>query len=141
MIEASEHFYQDDPNHGPRDVATRLANVNYFFLGNGLIQAAVQYSPDGDGTLAGLLVMNPDRLRQKRAAVTMDARTGLLLSDETYADKPFLYRLHSGEAFGDGGLVVAMLWGLTLIVLTTTGLIIYLKLYRPGGKGLKKVFW
>lgn len=73
--------------------------------------------------------------------LVMDARTGLLLSDETYADKPFLYRLHSGEAFGDGGLVVAMLWGLTLIVLTTTGLIIYLKLYRPGGKGLKKVFW
>ena len=73
--------------------------------------------------------------------LVLDARTGLLLSDETYADKPFLYRLHSGEAFGDGGLVVAMLWGLTLIVLTTTGLIIYLKLYRPGAKGLKKVFW
>jgi uncharacterized iron-regulated membrane protein len=54
-----------------------------------------------------------------------DARTGQLLSEEAYADKPFLYRLHSGEAFGDGGLVVAMLWGLTLIVLTVTGLIIY----------------
>ena len=77
MIEASEHFYHDDPDHGPRDVATRLRNVNYFFLGNGLIQAALQYSPDGDGTLAGLLVMNPDRLRQKRAALTMDARAGL----------------------------------------------------------------
>jgi uncharacterized iron-regulated membrane protein len=73
--------------------------------------------------------------------LVFDARTGLLLSDETYADKPFLYRLHSGEAFGDGGLVVAMMWGLTLIVLTVTGLIIYLKLYRPGGTGLKKVFW
>jgi hypothetical protein len=42
-----------------------------------------------------------------------------------YADKPFLYRLHSREAFGDGGLVMAMLWGLTLLVLTVTGLIIY----------------
>lgn len=77
MIEASEHFYHDDPNHGPRDVATRLRNVNYFFLGNGLIQAAVQYSPEGDGTLAGLLVMDPDRLRPKRAALTLDAQTGL----------------------------------------------------------------
>jgi hypothetical protein len=74
MIEASEHFYHDDPNHGPPDVATRLRSVNYFFLGNGLIQAALQHAPEGDGTLAGLLVMNPDRLRQKRAALTMDAR-------------------------------------------------------------------
>jgi uncharacterized iron-regulated membrane protein len=73
--------------------------------------------------------------------LVFDARTGLLLKDETYADKPFLYRLHSGEAFGDGGLVVAMVWALTLIVMTTTGLIIYLKLRRPGAVGLKKVFW
>jgi len=73
--------------------------------------------------------------------LVFDARTGLVLADEAYADKPFLYRLHSGEAFGDGGLVVAMMWGLTLIVLTVTGLIIYLKLRRPGATGLKKVFW
>lgn len=77
MIEASEHFYSDDPQRGPRDVATRLRDVSYFFLGNGLIQAAVQFSPKGDGTLVGLLVMNPDRLRAKRAALTMDARAGL----------------------------------------------------------------
>ncbi len=77
MIEASEHFYHDDPQQGPRDVATRLAGVNYFFLGNGLIQAALQYSKNGDGTPAGLLVMDPDRLRPKRAALTMDARRGL----------------------------------------------------------------
>jgi uncharacterized iron-regulated membrane protein len=70
-----------------------------------------------------------------------DGRTGRLLSNETYADKPFLYRLHSGEAFGDGGLVVAMTWGLTLLVLTITGLIIYLKLWRPGQTGIRKVFW
>ena len=73
--------------------------------------------------------------------LVFDARTGQLLSEEAYADKPFLYRLHSGEAFGDGGLVVAMLWGLTLIVLTVTGLIIYLKLRRPNQTGIRKVFW
>jgi uncharacterized iron-regulated membrane protein len=73
--------------------------------------------------------------------LVFDARTGLLVANETYADKPLLYRLHSGEAFGDGGLVMAMLWGLTLIVLTVTGLIIYLKLRRPGATGLRKVFW
>ena len=73
--------------------------------------------------------------------LVVDATTGSLVADETYADKPFLYRLHSGEAFGDGGLVVAMFWGLTLVILTVTGLIIYLKMRRPGAVGLKKVFW
>ena len=71
-----------------------------------------------------------------------DARTGLLLSDEAYADKPFLYRLHSGEAFGDGGLVVAMFWALALAILASSGLIIY---YTMRGKreltGVRKVFW
>jgi uncharacterized iron-regulated membrane protein len=71
----------------------------------------------------------------------LDAKTGAIVSDEAYADKPFLYRLHSGEAFGDGGLVGAMLWGLTLVVLTITGLIIYIKMWRPGLTGLRKVFW
>jgi uncharacterized iron-regulated membrane protein len=70
-----------------------------------------------------------------------DAKTGQVLSEETYADKPFLYRLHSGEAFGDGGLVVAMMWGLTLVILTITGLIIYLKMRKPNLTGIRKVFW
>ena len=73
--------------------------------------------------------------------LVVDAKTGSLVADETYADKPFLYRLHSGEAFGDGGLVVAMFWGLTLVILTITGLIIYLKMRRPGLVGIRKVFW
>ncbi len=77
MIEASEHFYHDDPNVGPPDVRTELRGVDYFFLGNGLIQAAVQVAPAGDGTPVGLLVMNPDRLRKKREALTMDPATGL----------------------------------------------------------------
>ncbi len=46
--------------------------------------------------------------------LVFDAKTGELVANETYADKPFLYRLHSGEAFGDGGLVVAMFWGTAL---------------------------
>ncbi|MEP6689745.1 MAG: PepSY-associated TM helix domain-containing protein [Gemmatimonadaceae bacterium] len=71
----------------------------------------------------------------------IDARTGAVISVEAYADKPFLYRLHSGEAFGDGGLVVAMLWALALAVLTVTGLIIYLKLRRDNLTGWRRVFW
>ena len=71
----------------------------------------------------------------------VSARTGAIESVEDYTDKAFLLRLHSGEAFGDGGLVVSMLWGIALAVLSITGLIIYLRIRRPGAKGIKRVFW
>jgi uncharacterized iron-regulated membrane protein len=74
--------------------------------------------------------------------LVFSAKTGELVKNETYADKPFLNRLHSGEAFGDGGLVVAMFWGLALAVLGATGFVIY---FTMRGKreltGIKKVFW
>jgi len=72
----------------------------------------------------------------------VDAKTGALIKTEAYADKPFLTRLHSGEAFGDGGLVMAMFWGLALVILTASGLIIYL-LMRGNRKlvGWQRVFW
>jgi hypothetical protein len=77
MIEVAEHFYDDDPACGHADVRTRLADVSYFFLGNGLIQAAVQFAPSGEGTPLGLLVMNPERLAKKRDALTMHPTLGL----------------------------------------------------------------
>ena len=74
--------------------------------------------------------------------LVFDEKTGALLQNEAYADKPFLYRLHSGEAFGDGGLVVAMFWAIALVVMTISGLIVY---YTMRGKrtltGIKRVFW
>jgi hypothetical protein len=60
MINVQEHFYDDDPSIGPPDVRTVLRGVNYFFLGNGLIQAAVQLAPQGEGTPLGLLIMDPE---------------------------------------------------------------------------------
>ena len=77
MIDVKEHLYHDDPKVGHPDVRTELENVAYFFLGNGHVQAAVQTAPGGDGTPVGLLVMDPERLRKKREALTMDGRTGL----------------------------------------------------------------
>jgi uncharacterized iron-regulated membrane protein len=77
----------------------------------------------------------------------IDARTGAVVSEEGYADKPFLYRLHSGEAFGDGGLVVAMLWGLALFFVTSTGLVMYLRIQRArrashaDSSGVRRFFW
>lgn len=77
MIDVQEHFYNDDPNQGHPDVRTRLKDVNYFFLGNGHIQAAVQIAPSCEGTPLGLLIMNPDRPGKKREAFTMNSETGL----------------------------------------------------------------
>jgi uncharacterized iron-regulated membrane protein len=74
--------------------------------------------------------------------LVFNAASGALISNETSADKPFLYRLHSGEAFGDGGLVVAMFWGTALAVLGTTGLIIYWTMRGHRHlSGVKRIFW
>ena len=72
----------------------------------------------------------------------VDANSGALVKTEAYADKPFLTRLHSGEAFGDGGLVVAMFWGFSLVLLTASGLIIYwLMRGNRTLTGIQRVFW
>jgi len=69
------------------------------------------------------------------------AITGALIATEDYADKPFVYRLHSGEAFGDGGLVVSMIWGLALAALTVTGFAIFWRMRRRDATGIKRYFF
>jgi uncharacterized iron-regulated membrane protein len=69
------------------------------------------------------------------------AATGNIDQVEAYTDKSLLLRLHSGEAFGDGGLVVAMFWAIALFVLSVTGLIIYLRIRKPNPVGIEKIFW
>ena len=71
----------------------------------------------------------------------VNARTGALLSTEAYTDKPLLYRLHSGEAFGDGGLVVAMFWALALLVLTVSGVLIFWRMRRRNVTGWRRYFF
>jgi uncharacterized iron-regulated membrane protein len=71
----------------------------------------------------------------------VDLRSGALMSVEAYEDKPFIHRLHSGEAFGDGGLVVAMLWGSSLVLLTISGLIIYFRIRPRAPTGVERIFW
>jgi uncharacterized iron-regulated membrane protein len=73
--------------------------------------------------------------------LVFDSRTGAFLREERYEDKPFLTRLHSGEAFGDWGLVLGIGWGTALVVLIVTGLVIYLAMRKPGRTGLGRVFW
>lgn len=76
-MEVKEHFYADDPSRGPADARTTLRDVEYFFLGNGLIQAAVQIAPAGDGTPVGLLLLDPERFGPKRAALSFDPESGI----------------------------------------------------------------
>ncbi len=73
--------------------------------------------------------------------LTFDARNGQFLKEEKYEDKPFLTRLHSGEAFGDWGLVFGTAWGLSLVFVILSGLVIYLAMRKPSRKGLGKLFW
>ncbi len=77
--------------------------------------------------------------------LVFEAKTGDLVANETYADKPFLYRLHSGEAFGDGGLVVAMFWGTALALMGVSGGLIYWHMYTRmrirHESGIRRIFW
>lgn len=71
-----------------------------------------------------------------------NATSGALIAEEAYVDKPLLWRLHSGEAFGDGGLVVAMLWGLALAIMGVSGILMYLHmLNRRHVTGWRRYFW
>jgi hypothetical protein len=76
-MDMKEHIYADDPEVGHPDVRTYLDGVDYFFSGNGLIQAAVQVCRSGEGTPLGLLIMHPDRFGPKRAALTCDESDGI----------------------------------------------------------------
>ena len=93
MIEAKEHFYDEDPGQGHPDVRTRLEDVNYFFLGNGKIQAGVQICNSGEGTPMGLILMNPEKLQKKRDSLLFDPASGLentmiRIISENYELKP-----------------------------------------------------
>ena len=75
--------------------------------------------------------------------VTVNAETGAVLKTESGERESFILRLHTGEVFGDGGVVLGMIWGTALVVLTITGGWLYWKMYkaRAGVKGWRKVLW
>jgi len=76
-MDVKEHFYSDNPAKGPEDAQTTLAGVNYLFLGNGLIQAAVQVDTSKKGTPLGLLLMHPEKFGPKSKSLTSDPVSGL----------------------------------------------------------------
>lgn len=71
----------------------------------------------------------------------INAMTGAIERRAPAQDESFLLRLHTGEVLGDGGVVLGLLWGIAMLLMTLTGLYIYLKMHRPNGQGLKRIFW
>jgi hypothetical protein len=87
MIKVAEHVYHDDPGVGHPDVRTQLRDVRYYFIGNGLIVAAIQHAPAGEGSPYGLLLMDPQRLTMKRDCLSFDAATGIDRTMLTICDR------------------------------------------------------
>ena len=74
--------------------------------------------------------------------IVVHAHTGEILGVEDYTEESFILRLHSGEAFGDGGMVLGMFCGVSLFVLTVTGILIYFRMKpKTPRTGLRKYFW
>ena len=97
----------------------------------------------GDQPTVTVFTGKPAGGEDKRYVV--QAMTGALLSVDDYVDKPMLTRLHSGELFGDGGLVLAMFWGLALALLTVSGFFMYWHMHKRMDRrhitGLRRFFW
>ena len=126
-----------DPSEWGDPLAAAIATVNAESPGAFIDRVSMEFK--GETPRIMVFTGRPGGGEDRR--FVLDARTGDLLSVESYADKSFLVRLHSGEAFGDGGLVVAMFWGLALVLIGASGIWIYFSMRRPGGEGLAKVFW
>ncbi|MBI3414191.1 MAG: PepSY domain-containing protein [Verrucomicrobia bacterium] len=73
--------------------------------------------------------------------IVVNANTAVIVKEDDYDDDSFILKLHSGEALGDGGMIVGMGWGVALIVMTITGFVIYWRMRPKQATGLKKIFW
>ena len=79
--------------------------------------------------------------------VTVDAATASIIKSEPDGEG-WVRRLHTGEIFGDGGKFLGLAWGLALMAMSITGIILYLKMLRArrsgaAGKvrGWRRYFW
>ncbi len=79
--------------------------------------------------------------------VTVNAATGAILSAQPDGED-WVMRLHTGEILGDGGKFLGLAWGLALIAMSITGIILYLKMLQArqtgaAGKvtGWRRYFW
>ena len=79
--------------------------------------------------------------------VTVNAANAEIIKSEPDGED-WVVRLHTGEILGDGGKFLGLAWGLALIAMSITGIILYLNMLRArrtgaAGKvrGWRRYFW
>ncbi|ODU34704.1 MAG: hypothetical protein ABS88_01970 [Sphingopyxis sp. SCN 67-31] len=79
--------------------------------------------------------------------VTVNAATAAVIKSEPDGED-WVMRLHTGEILGDGGKFLGLAWGLALITMSVTGVILYVKMLqarRTGAtgkvRGWRRYFW
>ena len=79
--------------------------------------------------------------------VMVNAATAAIIKSEPDGED-WVMRLHTGEILGDGGKFLGLAWGLALIAMSITGIILYLKMLQArrsgsAGKvtGWRRYFW
>jgi uncharacterized iron-regulated membrane protein len=79
--------------------------------------------------------------------VTVNATTAAIIKSEPDGED-WVMRLHTGEILGDGGKFLGLAWGLALIAMSITGIILYIKMLQArrtgsAGKatGWRRYFW
>ena len=79
--------------------------------------------------------------------VAVGTATAAILKSEPDGED-WVVRLHTGEILGDGGKFLGLAWGLALVAMSITGIILYLKMLRArrtgaAGKvsGWRRYFW
>ena len=100
--------------------------------------ASVSLKGEGD-EVQGVVTLPGDPPRQ----LTIDARSGRVLTDERRDPDSLILRIHSGAILGEPGVVMGILWGLALVILSITGGWVYLVMYRRRRKASGKggLFW
>ena len=79
--------------------------------------------------------------------VTVSTATAAIITSQPDGED-WVMRLHTGEIIGDGGKFLGLAWGLALIAMSITGIMLYLQMLRgrragSAGKarGWRKYFW
>ena len=91
--------------------------------------SAIDWQIKGDAPHYILHLDGPDPLR-----VDVDADTNTVVGSSPDGED-WLLRLHTGEIVGDGGKVLGLAWGIALVAMSITGVLVYLQMYRARRKG------
>ena len=102
--------------------------------------AAMDWQFKGNPPLITFHLDEPQKLR-----VFIDAKTSRVVKVES-DEESWMLRLHTGEIVGDGGKFLGLLWGLALVAMTITGVILYLQMVRGRIRtgrtiGFQRWFW